>query len=62
MASDPSSIDQPHVYVVLLDLGVEEICVDLRFEGQEGLAEAGGESGGGLFDALLGSCDLSSVA
>jgi len=34
----------------------------LRFEWEEGLAEAGGEGGSGLLDPLLSSCDFGSVA
>lgn len=47
---------------MFLDFAVEEIGVDLGFEGEEGLSEAGGESGSGFLNTLLSSCDFSSVA
>lgn len=47
---------------MLVDLVEEEVGVDLRLEGKEGLSEARREGGGWLLDSLLSSCDLGSVA
>jgi len=55
-ATDPSSVDEPDFGAVLgAHLG-QLLCVDVGVEGEEGFAEAGGESGDGLGDAHLSAC------
>lgn len=47
---------------VFIDLLEEEVGVDLRLEGEEGLSEAGREGRSGLLDTLLSAGNLGSVA
>lgn len=47
---------------MLVDLAEKQISVGLRFEREEGLAEAGRESRSGLLHTLLGPCNFGSVS
>lgn len=47
---------------MVLNLFVEQVSVLLRMKRQEGLSEAGRESGGGLFDSLFSACDFGGVS
>ena len=60
--TDPAGVEEPGVGVVLLDLVGEHAGVAHGVEGEEGLAEAGGEGGLGLGDTVLGTGHLGGVA
>lgn len=61
-AASPSSVDEPNISVMLLDLFIKEVCVNLRLERKESLSETSGESRGGLFYSLFSTCHLGSVS
>ena len=58
----PASVDKPHFGVVFLALFGQHLSVNVGMEGQECLAEAGGESHLRLSDADLSASDLGGVA
>lgn len=57
----PTSVEQPGVGLVLLDLVCQHLGVAHGVEGEERLGEAGGESGLGLSDTIFGTGHLGGV-
>lgn len=60
--TDPTSVEQPGVGLVLLNLVGKHPGVLHGMEGQEGLGEAAGESSLRLSDTIFGTCHLRGVA
>lgn len=60
-STDPAGVQQPSVSLVLGDLVSEHAGVAHWVKGQEGLGEAGGESGLGFSDTILSASHLGGV-
>lgn len=60
--TDPASVEEPGVGLVLLDLASQHLGVAHGVQGEEGLGEARGEGGLGLGDTLFGSGHLGGVS
>jgi hypothetical protein len=60
--SGPSSVDEPGIGSVLLDLLGQHLGVAHGVKSQEGLSETCGEGGGGLGNSLLGTGHLGGVS
>lgn len=62
LSTGPSSVNKPNIGAVLLDLGGQQIGINLRLKWHECFTKACRESGDWFLNALLSSCNFGSVS